>query len=62
MEANRTVPVIVLTAKELTADDHRRLSGQVKSIRQKGARSNEELGREVRDLLDSALPLRTTEH
>ena len=51
VEAYRSIPIIVLTAKELTADDHRRLNGHVKSIVQKGARSREELVREMRELL-----------
>ena len=56
VEAYRSIPIIVLTAQELTADDHRRLSGQVESIMQKGVRSGEELVREMRDLLKNSLP------
>jgi signal transduction histidine kinase/DNA-binding response OmpR family regulator len=55
IEAYRSIPIIVLTAKELTAEDHRRLSGQAESIMQKGARSSEELVHEMRDLLNTTL-------
>jgi PAS domain S-box-containing protein len=43
------VPVVVITAKELTDDDHRRLNGGVERIVQKGSR--EEFLREVCDLV-----------
>jgi hypothetical protein len=43
------VPVVVITAKELTDDDHRRLNGGVERIVQKGSR--DEFLREVRDLV-----------
>jgi CheY-like chemotaxis protein len=55
VDAYRAIPIVVLTAKELTADDHRRLSGRVESIMQKGARSGEELVREMGDLLNRCL-------
>ena len=45
------IPVIVITAKDLTAEDHRRLNGEVERIIQKGATSGEELLAEVRTLL-----------
>jgi CheY-like chemotaxis protein len=44
----RSIPVVVVTAKELTQEDRDRLSGNVRSILQKGALSNEELAREIR--------------
>ena len=44
----RAIPVVVVTAKELTSEDRERLSGNVRSILQKGALSNEELAREIR--------------
>ena len=49
----REVPVIVVTAKHLTEQDRRRLSGQVEQILQKGAYSREELLQQVRDLINS---------
>jgi adenylate cyclase len=42
---------VVITAKDLTPDDHRRLNGYVERILRKGAYSPEELLREVRDLV-----------
>ena len=47
----RSIPVAVITAKDLTAEDHRRLNGYVASIVQKSAYNREELLAEVRDLL-----------
>jgi signal transduction histidine kinase/DNA-binding response OmpR family regulator len=63
-EAWRSIPVIVITAKELTTEDHRRLNGSVEKILQKGAYSREELIREVRDLVTASMrskPARTKE-
>jgi PAS domain S-box-containing protein len=42
------VPVVVLTAKELTAEERQRLQGSVRRVLQKGALSREELLREIR--------------
>src|SRR5919109_300491 len=50
-EAWRSIPIVVITAKDLTPDEHRRLNGYVERILQKGAYSPEELLREVRDLV-----------
>ena len=47
----RSIPTIVVTAKELTPEDRQRLNGSVKKILQKGAYSREELMREVRGLV-----------
>jgi hypothetical protein len=47
----RAIPVVVLTAKDLTAEDRRRLNGSVARIVQKGASSRDDLLREVRDLV-----------
>jgi CheY-like chemotaxis protein len=46
----RAIPVIVLTAKELTSDERQRLHGAVEKILTKGTYSREELLREVRHL------------
>jgi len=45
------VPVIVITAQDLTAEDRRRLNGEVARIIQKGAAGAEQLLAEVRDVL-----------
>ena len=51
----RSIPVIVVTAKELSAEDRQRLNGSVEKILQKGAYGREELIREVRDLVTASL-------
>jgi signal transduction histidine kinase/DNA-binding response OmpR family regulator len=53
----RHVPVIVVTAKDLTEDDRRRLSGHVIQILQKGGHSPDELLDEVQRVLDAAAEL-----
>jgi CheY-like chemotaxis protein len=45
------IPVIVVTAKDLTQDDRLRLNGSVRQILQKGAYSRDELLQEVRTLV-----------
>jgi CheY-like chemotaxis protein len=47
----RTIPIVVVTAKDLTEDDRRRLNGYVEQILQKGTYSREALLRELRDLV-----------
>jgi DNA-binding response OmpR family regulator len=47
----RTVPVIVITAMDLTAADHERLNGEVARILQKSPAGTEQLLTEVRSLL-----------
>src|SRR5215475_12747019 len=49
------IPVIVVTAKELSAQDRQRLNGSVEKILQKGAYSREELIRQVRDLVKASI-------
>jgi PAS domain S-box-containing protein len=48
------VPVVVLTAKELSAEERQRLQGTVRRVLQKGAVSREELLREVRRVVAAA--------
>ena len=50
-EAWREIPVVVLTAKELTAEDRVALQGDVAKILQKGSSSRDELLREIRKLI-----------
>jgi CheY-like chemotaxis protein len=45
----RSIPIIVITAKDLDEEDRQRLNGYVEGILQKGAYKPEELLREVRD-------------
>jgi CheY-like chemotaxis protein len=42
-----TVPVVVVTAKELTADERKQLNGQVTTVLQKGNHSRDELLSEI---------------
>jgi CheY-like chemotaxis protein len=47
----RDIPVIVITARELTTEDHRRLNGSVERILQKGAYGRDDLLAEIRRLV-----------
>jgi CheY-like chemotaxis protein len=47
----RSLPIVVITAKDLSSDDHERLNGYVARVLQKGALSRETLLGEVRDLV-----------
>ena len=47
----RRIPIVVVTAKDLTAEDHQRLDGSVARIVRKGADAREELRREIDILL-----------
>lgn len=58
----QSIPVIVITAKELTAEDRQRLNGQVERIVQKGSYRLDELIAEIRRAIalrhkDGQLPL-----
>jgi CheY-like chemotaxis protein len=46
-----SIPVLVITAKDLTAEERRRLDGRVNKVLQKGAYRREELLAEVRELV-----------
>ena len=52
------VPVIVLTAKNLTADDHSRLEGSVEGILQKGEQSTQELLDQLSHKLQNSITAR----
>jgi threonine synthase len=45
-----TIPVVVVTAKELIPDEKSRLSGQIHALMQKGEFMNDDLLEEVRFL------------
>ncbi len=55
----RRIPVIVVTAQDLTAADRMRLNGGVAKILQKGGFTRAELAGEVRDLVLANLPAPT---
>jgi len=60
-ESAHAVPVVVVTAKELTADDKRRLNGSVERILQKGSMSRDALLAEVRRLVAGSVARREGE-
>jgi CheY-like chemotaxis protein len=49
-EANRSIPIVVITAKAIAVEDRRRLNGSVERILLKKDSSREDLLRQVRDL------------
>jgi PAS domain S-box-containing protein len=55
------VPVVIVTAKDLTAEDHRRLNGHVQAVLQKGGYSRDELLSEVATRLGSRIHRHDTE-
>ncbi|HXV42522.1 MAG TPA: response regulator, partial [Anaerolineae bacterium] len=54
-ETGRSVPVVVVTAKELTAEEREQLNRYVEKILRKGAFSRDELLAEVRDLVKACV-------
>ena len=54
----RAVPIIVITARDLSRDDHERLNGYVQKILQKGAHGRDQLLAEVRELVAAGLARR----
>jgi threonine synthase len=48
----RDIPIIVITAKDLTSEDRRRLSGRVESLLQKGEFMEDELFESISDFLE----------
>jgi hypothetical protein len=53
-EAGRAIPVVVLTAKDVTAEERMRLTGSVEVILQKGAASRDNILGEIRTLVAGA--------
>jgi CheY-like chemotaxis protein len=51
----RTIPVLVVTAKDLTPGERLKLNGWVEQVLQKGAYSREELLTEVRALVRASV-------
>ena len=58
----RAIPVLVVTAKELTTEDRARLNGYVEKVLQKGASSRDALLREVGDLVAASMARRKEKH
>ena len=57
-EACRAIPVIVITAKDLTAEDHRRLNGSVERVLQKGAYNRDALLVDVQEMVAASVARR----
>jgi CheY-like chemotaxis protein len=49
------IPVVILTAKDLTGDDRQQLKGNVERILQKGDYNREQLLNEVRELVKTSI-------
>lgn len=56
----RTIPIVVVTAKDITAEDRLRLHGHVEKILQKGSYTRTELLAEVRNLVMAHVRQRAT--
>jgi CheY-like chemotaxis protein len=54
----RSIPIVVITARDLSRDDHERLNGYVQKILQKSARGRDQLLAEVRELVASSVARR----
>jgi len=57
-EAWRAIPVVVITARDLSRDDHERLNGYVQKILQKGEHGRDQLLAEVRELVATSVARR----
>jgi CheY-like chemotaxis protein len=55
-EGSRDIPVVVITAKELTAEDREQLRGSVQKVLAKGEFTMEDLLRQVRGLVETGSP------
>ncbi len=52
----RTIPVVVVTAKDLTIEERNRLNGRVAEIVQKGGNSERSLVKQIHELISKLLP------
>jgi CheY-like chemotaxis protein len=57
-EGWRTIPIVVITAKDLSREERERLNGYVQKILQKGAHGRAELLAEVRELVAASVARR----
>jgi CheY-like chemotaxis protein len=55
-EAWRSIPVVVVTSKDLSEEEHSRLKGRVKQVLQKSENGRETLIREVRRVVAELAP------
>ena len=56
VESRRSIPIVVVTAKDISDDDRRRLTGNVERILQKGSYERKELLEQVRSLISTCSP------
>jgi signal transduction histidine kinase/CheY-like chemotaxis protein len=61
-QAWREIPVVVVTALDLTAEDHQRLNGEIESVILKSGHPREELLREVSAALATSVGRRRSRH
>jgi CheY-like chemotaxis protein len=54
----RAIPIVVITARDLSREDRERLNGYVQKILQKGAHGRDELLAEVRDMVATSVARR----
>jgi signal transduction histidine kinase/CheY-like chemotaxis protein len=54
-EAWRAVPIIIVTAKDLSVEERLRLNGYVEKVIEKGAHTRDSLLREVRDMVEACV-------
>jgi CheY-like chemotaxis protein len=57
-ESWRAIPIVVVTAKDLSHTDRERLNGYVEKILQKGAHGRDQLLAEVRELVAASVARR----
>jgi CheY-like chemotaxis protein len=57
-DAWRAIPIVVITARDLSREDHDRLNGYVERILQKGAAGRDQLLAEVRELVAASVARR----
>jgi GAF domain-containing protein/CheY-like chemotaxis protein/anti-sigma regulatory factor (Ser/Thr protein kinase) len=57
-EAWRAIPIVVITARDLSRDDRERLNGSVQKILQKGSPDRDQLLAEVRELVTASVARR----
>jgi len=53
------IPIVVLTAKELSEQERQRLAGEAKKVLRKSLHSREELAAEIRRVLAGGIEART---
>jgi len=51
----RDIPIVVLSARDVTAEDRRRLNGNVEKVLSKGARSNDQVLTEIRENINTCV-------